>query len=187
MESLAEICAKYETTDKNTVHSYIDNYYEAAFAPYRDKEIVLFEVGVSQGGSMRMYHEYFSNATIYGIDNYEWNTLLRQFVDSNENLNYIIADAYDPHVAKNMIEEYDIFIDDGPHTFSSWLSSITLYLPRVKPGGLFVIEDLKDWAVDKVVEAIPTEYEEYTTVFDLRHFKDRDDDIIIEIKVPEGV
>jgi hypothetical protein len=39
---------------------------------------------------------------------------------------------------------YDIFIDDGPHTFDTMKFAIEHYLPLVKSGGVFVIEDIVD-------------------------------------------
>ena len=57
-------------TDKNTVHYYLDTY-EQLFKPMRETAKNVLEIGVRDGGSMKLWHDYFPNATIYGIDNME--------------------------------------------------------------------------------------------------------------------
>ncbi len=43
--------------------------YERHFNRFRNKQIVILEIGVSQGGSLQMWKNYFgSSAKIYGID-----------------------------------------------------------------------------------------------------------------------
>ena len=75
----------YYQTDKNTAHSYLETY-EKLFKPYKDEDIVFVEVGVREGGSIRLFGDYFTKAIIYGYD----------IVDSaipntfNERTNYII-------------------------------------------------------------------------------------------------
>lgn len=60
----------YENNDKlidKWIH-YFD-IYEKYFSKYRNKEVVILEIGVFQGGSLQMWKEYFGpGAKIYGID-----------------------------------------------------------------------------------------------------------------------
>ena len=42
--------------------------YDAITAPWIDKEIKLLEVGVYQGGSLKLWRDYFPRGTIVGID-----------------------------------------------------------------------------------------------------------------------
>jgi 23S rRNA U2552 (ribose-2'-O)-methylase RlmE/FtsJ len=43
--------------------------YERHFARFRNKEMTILEIGVSQGGSLQMWKNYFGpKAKIYGID-----------------------------------------------------------------------------------------------------------------------
>jgi hypothetical protein len=73
MKSLNEIYAKYNTEspvdggDKGTVHSYIDQYYETALAPYRTTALRVLEIGINQGHSLMMWKEYFLQAEIIEI------------------------------------------------------------------------------------------------------------------------
>ena len=42
--------------------------YDKHFAPYRDQQINILEIGVLKGGSMRIWEKYFPKANIFGID-----------------------------------------------------------------------------------------------------------------------
>jgi len=42
--------------------------YDAITAPWIDKEIKLLEVGVYQGGSLKLWRDYFPRGTIVGVD-----------------------------------------------------------------------------------------------------------------------
>ena len=43
--------------------------YERHFNRFRNKEIIILEIGISQGGSLQMWKNYFGSKTkIYGID-----------------------------------------------------------------------------------------------------------------------
>ena len=60
--------AKRYNTDKHTVHQYIQEYYENAFSKYKNKSISLLEIGVLYGESLKLWHDYFTNIELYGID-----------------------------------------------------------------------------------------------------------------------
>ena len=42
--------------------------YERYFNDFRSKEPRFLEIGVQYGGSLKMWHEYFENGSIFGID-----------------------------------------------------------------------------------------------------------------------
>jgi ubiquinone/menaquinone biosynthesis C-methylase UbiE len=65
--ALAQICSLY-ATDKNVLHSYVDNVYEDIFKDLRQSTKKMLEIGVETGGSLLMWREYFPNVTITGID-----------------------------------------------------------------------------------------------------------------------
>ena len=44
---------------------------------------------------------------------------------------------------KNKRGYFDVIIDDGGHTMSQQITSITHLLPKMRSGGLYVIEDLE--------------------------------------------
>jgi hypothetical protein len=185
------------TTDKNTVcytkhndkwmflqyHSYIENFYEEAFRPYRDKENSILEIGVDTGGSMALWSKYFSHSKILGID-IKTDRFLDQFKDTNyPNIrNIIVTDAYD-QLLVDFLPEFDIIIDDGPHWIEYQLKGIDLYLPKLKVGGLMVIEDVEDIKnIEALSKAIPNNGMYETHAYDLRDIDKRYDSIIFSIK-----
>jgi hypothetical protein len=194
---------EYLETDKHTTHSYIQNFYEERFLPYKDDEITLMEIGTSGGWSIRLWYYYFKNASmIYAMDSFKFidfvNFVQKGEADSThkamgykdieppKNIKYVIEDAY-TNDAANVIPDCDIIIDDGPHTLDSQLKSVELYLQKVKPGGLFIIEDIasienQKQIYDKALSLFPNlKYE----LLDFRQSKGRHDDIMFIATIPK--
>ena len=65
MTSLVEIEKKYSSKIKPEGFLEI---YERYLKDYQDKEIKILEIGVDKGASLKMWREYFSKATICGLD-----------------------------------------------------------------------------------------------------------------------
>jgi len=105
-------------------------------------------------------------------------------VRTNENITLVINDGYDKRVADSL-PNFDIIIDDGPHTLSSMLSFIELYLPKLNHGGVLVIEDVQsvEWLPllrDKFF-SMKTNNDEYI-VIDLRMTRGRYDDLMFVVR-----
>ena len=61
----------FRQNDKRLIHKWQHYFdvYDRHFSKYRNKEVVILEIGVSQGGSLQMWKDYFGDkAKIYGID-----------------------------------------------------------------------------------------------------------------------
>jgi hypothetical protein len=55
-------------TDKNTTHSYLELYQELLFSK-KETALNVLEVGIyTGGGSIQLWHNFFTNATVYGLD-----------------------------------------------------------------------------------------------------------------------
>lgn len=172
-------------TDKNTYHSYIENFYEKEFEPYREKRIDVLEIGIETGGSLKLWKEYFLNSkSIIGID------ITDDKVDNKfkniDGVSMYFGDAYDKTFS-DKFGQFDIIIDDGPHTLESQLKSIELYLPKLKKNGLFVIEDIQstDWfdsLIDKFNSVCNNRNEYNIECIDLRDKKGRWDDLLLLIR-----
>jgi hypothetical protein len=175
-------------TDKNTCHSYIENFYEKVFEPYKESKIDLLEIGIETGGSLKLWKEYFLNSkSIIGIDISD--EKIDQRYRNIDGVTINIGDAYDEKFSKKF-EQFDIIIDDGPHTLESQLKSVELYLPKLKEDGLFIIEDIQsiehfDSLIEKskkVCELIDNQIEYNVECIDLRDKKGRWDDLIFLIR-----
>ena len=170
-------------TDKNTGHSYVSHFYEEAFLPYKDNEIDLLEIGIARGDSLLLWNEYFTNnKSIIGLDNHDQISLE---VRNNSKIKKIFTEAYNKQVA-DMLPSFDIIIDDGPHNLTSQCISIEIYLPKVKPGGIFVIEDVQsEEYIDVFKNMLPDNLKNHCSFIDLRKVKNRSDDMMFVVRVPK--
>lgn len=132
MSELQDIGLKFGT-DKATHHKYLDFY--AEYMPKRDFSGRLLEIGIRDGSSLRMWHEYYPAAEIIGIDieQYDWTI---------EGVTMLCMDGTKPdELAK--LGMFDVIIDDGSHyTEDQQLSFDHLYYSQLKPSGIYILEDL---------------------------------------------
>ena len=118
--------------------------YDYILSDLRDKEINLLEIGIAWGGSIQMWADYFQKGKIYGIDNVPFlQNINRPF--NNDRITTIIGDAYHEDFIKYLKDqnlEFDIILDDGPHTFESQLFFVNNFIDLVKDGGYLIVEDI---------------------------------------------
>jgi 23S rRNA U2552 (ribose-2'-O)-methylase RlmE/FtsJ len=157
--------------DKGTLHSYIDEYYENAFRPFRATANRVMEIGINRGHSMLMWREYFLTAEIVGVD-------IADYGIRDPNVTLIYGDATKPETFESLGDApFDIIIDDGSHQLAHQLKSFEILFPRLREGGLYVIEDIQDLAKEEAAfKALHPSY----TLFDMRPLLNRYDDIIIQ-------
>ena len=173
-----------DRTDKNTVHSYIPLYQELLKGKKETAKNVL-EVGIYNGGSIKLWSEFFTNATIYGLD-ISSDDVWDKIKNKNNIKLYTSFDAYDEHTFKlNFLckgIKFDFLLDDGPHTLESMLKFIKLYSQIMTDDGILIIEDVQDYKwIDLLKLAVPDNLQKYIKVYDLRENKGRYDDIVFTI------
>ncbi len=132
-------------TDKFSGHHY-DVEYGRHFAPLRDQPITLLEIGVGGytdpncgGESLRVWRDYFGAAKIVGIDLYP------KVLDLGHRVTIYSCDQSKPKELLRLNASggpFDIIIDDGSHVQSHVMISFRTLFPLLKPGGIYVIEDL---------------------------------------------
>lgn len=140
--TLTELGTTFKT-DKVS-HKFTD-LYENHFSHLRDASIRLMEVGVYQGHSLQMWASYFSKGQIYGVDNCTLITAEQMKKLSQGSIRTIIADQSDRKQLQKVVDEtgtLDIIVDDGLHYQEHQQVSLGFLFPWVKPGGVYVIEDL---------------------------------------------
>jgi hypothetical protein len=177
-------------TDKGTQHTYL-GIYEYLFYKKKQTASVVVEVGIGcffekNGGSIKLWHDFFDNATIYGIDILPSQRVIESLLNNPRVVLQCESNAYDSNfVSENYINKNikaDVIIDDGAHTFESMVSFLNLYLPILKDDGILIIEDVQDikW-VDSLKNFVPDDMKKYIEVIDLRHIKNRYDDIMFVV------
>jgi hypothetical protein len=128
-------------------HDYL-RIYEREFSKWRDDPIQLLEIGVNKGASIKLWLEYFTQASIYGVDINPFKNEVGIPADTDR-FKFFQGDARDRGLWDNMFGHKPhpmlaVVIDDGSH-FSGPIQLAFQYLwPRVVPGGYYCIEDISE-------------------------------------------
>ena len=177
-------------SDKNTIHSYLDLYEKLLHDKKYTARNVL-EIGIgpfknSNGGSIKLWHDYFVNANIYALDVLHMDVVW-DGIKSNDRINLITStDAYNEDFFNSYFLhenlKFDFLLDDGPHTIESMKQFIKLYTNIMTEDGVLIIEDVQhmDW-IQELTNVVPEHLQKYVEVYDLRCVKQRYDDIVFVI------
>lgn len=142
---LSELASRYMTPKWGSLHWFAPHY-DRHFRDYRNEQVRVLEIGIGGykhpewgGGSLRMWKHFFHRGEIYGMD----------IVDKSHfdapRITTLQGDQNDPEYLASIAKEYgpfDIVIDDGSHINEHVRTSFQSLFPHVRPGGLYVIEDL---------------------------------------------
>ena len=125
------------STDK-WVHYF--NIYKENFSRYKNKKITILEIGVLNGGSLKMWQNYFSpDSTIAGID-----IISKCKKYEKDNIKIYIGDQTDINFLGSVIKEIgtpDIIIDDGGHTCNQQITSFDYLFQHLNNQGIYLVED----------------------------------------------
>jgi hypothetical protein len=141
MSELRQLAEKHGTDKGLFCHIY-----EKHLGHLRRQPITLLEIGIGgdedplQGGaSLRMWKEYFEFATIHGIDLYDKSYCREDriftYQGSQDDRDFLSRVA-------NQIGDIDVIIDDGCHFSPQVIKSFNVLFPRLKVGGVYVVEDI---------------------------------------------
>jgi len=172
-------------TDKNTSHSYLP-LYDELLHPRKERARAVLEIGVQRGGSIALWHQYFTNATVHGIDIMETAPeLLKSQQERPRVVLHLSTDAYSADtVAKigAISGQLDMLLDDGPHSLKSMQDVIRLYLPIIADDGILIIEDVQDYAwFEELRSTVPEDLRLAVRTYDLRGVKNRYDDLVFVV------
>ena len=174
------------TTDKNTAHSYLP-LYDKLLEGKKDTAKNVLEVGVYKGGSIKLWHDYFVNATIYGIESDNGNMICEEVIKNNDRVKLCLStDAYDDNFIitefLNKDIKFDFMLDDGPHSLASQQLFIKLYSQIMTNDGILIIEDVQSWDwIETLKNAVPEDLKQFIKIYDLRSNKNQYDDIVFTI------
>lgn len=134
--------------------------YQSFLAPLRCNKMSFLEIGLGcgmqygPGHSVPLWTKYLPRST---ISLFEWDyPCVVSFVESDRifsslspvdsnRLHFFTGDQSDPSVLLKTAQAtgpYDVIVDDGGHTWLQQLVSLSVLLYHVKPGGIYVLEDL---------------------------------------------
>ena len=175
--SLTQIADHFKTDKGSIKHNYTA-VYERYFEPLRDKaDLRLMEIGVACGSSLKMWSKYFNDARVLGVDiRPDCAALCKAY----PNIAIAIANATE----RSIPGPFDIIIDDGSHVSADIVDTFRLNWGSVKPGGLFVVEDLKCTHNPQYRSLLP--FDIPAERFERRHFMDLIDRCLTEMDWRRG-
>ena len=172
-------------TDKNTTHSYLPLYQDLLISKKETAKNVL-EIGIYNGGSIKLWSDFFTNANVYGLDIMNMNDVWEDIKNKEKIILHTSSDAYNNDffitnfLNKNI--KCDFMLDDGPHSLDSMKQFIILYSQIMTDDGILIIEDVQSWDwIDLLKNTVPEHLKQYIKIYDLRPNKNRYDDIIFII------
>ena len=147
MGMLNDLTIKY---DVDALELGYTQHYDQLLSEVRNDFTKVLEIGVETGRSHRLWLEYFPNAKIYGYDIFEYGyDELQRLQEGNPFLDRSVMFKGDQsnveHLNKFKSEHggnFDMIIDDGGHTMEQMQTSLNHLWDLLKPGGVYVIEDL---------------------------------------------
>jgi len=115
--------------------------YHRHFAQFVGHKVNVLEIGVYSDGSLEMWRSYFEEKShIYGVDIDE---SCKAY--DNDHTSIFIGDQADRAFwssFRKSVEGIDILIDDGGHTPKQQQVTLEEMLPYLRPGGVYLCEDV---------------------------------------------
>jgi hypothetical protein len=154
------------------LHNYT-TIYSVLFGKLRDQPLLIFELGLGTnnpnfpfsmgvngrpGASLRGWRELFPHAIVYGAD------IDRDVLFEEDRIKTFYCDQLDSVAIRDVWSQpelqggMDIIIDDGLHTFEGNTSFLDGSLDRLRPGGVYVIEDILQETIAKWHNQLETIY-----------------------------
>eukprot|EP00565_Helicotheca_tamesis_P008438 CAMPEP_0185724464 /NCGR_PEP_ID=MMETSP1171-20130828/934_1 /TAXON_ID=374046 /ORGANISM="Helicotheca tamensis, Strain CCMP826" /LENGTH=336 /DNA_ID=CAMNT_0028392317 /DNA_START=92 /DNA_END=1102 /DNA_ORIENTATION=- len=130
-------------SDKYYRHHY-ERYYEGWLEPYRNvAKLKMLEIGADQGKSIELWKNYFTNHELVMGLAYGDHVLSSGIKDRGVEIHYGDQSKHETMNALMKKGPWDVIIDDGSHFPGHTLYSLFALWEAVKPGGIYVIEDLE--------------------------------------------
>lgn len=138
---LLDSLANNAGTDKGSIGHHYTKVYAEVFGPHREEPLKILEIGIFKGASVKMWEGFFPNAEMHFVDISDENI---QYWSTRSSYHFL--DQANPQDLQALIESiggnFDIIIDDGGHTMKQQITSLNALFFALKPGGVYVIEDL---------------------------------------------
>jgi hypothetical protein len=174
--------------------------YSVLFGKVHDQPLRIFELGLGgsdpkfaanmgingrPGASLRGWRELFPHALVYGAD------IDRDILFEEDRIKTFYCDQLDSAAIRDLWSQpvllggMDIIIEDGMHTLESSTSFLNGSLERLRPGGIYVIEDVLQETIGKWNDQLETVYSkkfpnhEFAFVELPNSSNDRDNNLVI--------
>lgn len=197
---MCPVMARYGS-DK-ALHGYTQ-VYSALFKDWFDRPLRMLELGMgtnnpavlsnmgafgAPGASLRGWRDLFPQASVYGAD------IDRGILFEEDRIKTFYCDQLDKSSIRSiwsrpaLRDGADIIIEDGLHTFEANVSFLEASLDHLRPGGIYVVEDIGWEDIERWYERLETVYsKQYPThEFAFVVLAKHDDGNMLFIRRPEG-
>ena len=145
MITLENTLNKYNS-DKGTKygakHSYAD-FYDQFLKDKREDNLLILEIGIFGGSSLKTWYDYCPNSIIIGLDIDDKSYL------NNDRIYTYTLDQSSKNELENFVDQcvknnyvFDIILDDGSHHMYDQQITLGYFFPLQKSGGVYFLEDL---------------------------------------------
>jgi hypothetical protein len=148
MESptLTSLAEKYRSDKASAfVERSFTHYYDELFSGKQNKIKKVLEIGIGDGASLRMWRDFFHNATIYGAD-YMASRLIKE-----ERIETFLCDQRRGDHLFNLIKQIgydiDLVVEDGSHRPRDQVYSCLTLMPLLKKDVIYIIENVFDLSI----------------------------------------
>jgi SAM-dependent methyltransferase len=176
---MCRVMTKYGS-DKGRLNNYTP-VYSALFKERREQSLRVFELGLgtndpdapsnmgvfgAPGASLRGWRELFPNAAVYGAD------IDRSILFQEDRIKTFYCDQLDRSSVRelwsraDLQDGVDIIIEDGLHTFEANVSFLEGSLDHLRPGGIYIAEDIMWSDVDKWYDRLEAIYSKKYPTFE---------------------
>lgn len=130
--------------------SYLEIYWQL-FAPIRENDFDLLEIGIQNGGSLEIWAKLFPNSK--NLIGFDVHPKCKDLTFADPRIKVFVEDAAESKagiLVRETSSNLGVVIDDGSHISRDIIRSFLIFFPQLKPGGIYVIEDLhasywSDW------------------------------------------
>jgi len=160
--TLDELGLKFNTDKSSALHGYLEHYEKLFPEPEKIKKVV--ELGLQRRSghwknsplpSVNMWLEFFPNATVYGFD--------KQYLKGLGGNRFHFYRGEQGR-CKHHVEfgeicgwDLDFVISDCSHRPTDDLLSLLFFWPRIKTGGIYIVEDVQALVQNEYPEYMRTE------------------------------
>jgi hypothetical protein len=169
---MCRVMTRYGSDKGHGSHNYT-TVYSALFKGRHDQPLRIFELGLGTnnpgfasnvgvyglpGASLRGWRELFPNALVYGAD------IDRDILFQEDRISTFYCDQLDQAAIRQLWSQpdlhggMDIIIEDGLHTVEAGLSFLDGSLEQLRPGGVYIVEDIGQSMVDDWYDPLEAVY-----------------------------
>jgi len=191
LTDLANLYGSHKGTVSAVAHREALNYtdiYEAYLGHLRAEKLTLLQIGLgatgrrhsqsrstgetylADGVPLKIWHDYFEAATIYGMDTNPCIGI------TSDRVTTFVLDAGDREGLETLAKAtegvtFDLIFDDGSHHPEAQQVALGLLFPRLRAGGIYFIEDLMSNGLGDGNHGHDVSHSAHNTRSVLRHFQ----------------